>query len=138
MSKFIYGETSKSKLNGICTDLCAVMYAAIDTDIVDISIIEGHRGKAQQDRYFDIGKSKVRYPNGKHNKAPSEAVDAAPYINGQASWNKLHCCLLAGVILTCAVRLGIKIRWGGNWDMDSEPITDQDFQDLVHYELVNQ
>ena len=48
----------------------------------------------------------------------------------------MHCCVLAGIILTCAVKRGIKIRWGGNWDMDSEPITDQDFQDLVHYERV--
>lgn len=136
MPKFFYGKTSKSKLNTVCTDLCAIMYDALDTGIMDISIIEGHRDKAEQNGYFDTGKSKVRYPDGKHNKAPSEAVDAAPYINGKVSWNKLHCCVLAGVILTCAVKLGIKIRWGGNWDMDAEPITDQDFQDLVHYEVV--
>lgn len=34
------------------------------------------------------------------------------------------------------VKLGIDIRWGGNWDMDGEPVTDQNFQDLVHFELV--
>jgi hypothetical protein len=32
--------------------------------------------------------------------------------------------------------VGVMIRWGGNWDMDGEPITDQDFQDLVHFELI--
>jgi peptidoglycan L-alanyl-D-glutamate endopeptidase CwlK len=31
--------------------------------------------------------------------------------------------------------LGVKLRWGGNWDRDGEPVTDQDFQDLVHFEL---
>jgi len=32
--------------------------------------------------------------------------------------------------------LEVDLRWGGNWDMDGEPITDQDFQDLVHFEEV--
>ena len=78
----------------------------------------------------------MKWPDGKHNKMPSEAVDVVPYINGKASWDKLHCCVLAGIVLACAVRLGESVRWGGNWDMDGEPITDQDFQDLVHFELV--
>jgi len=136
MPKFIYGKTSKSKLNVVCTDLCAIMYDALDTGIMDISIIEGHRDKAQQNRYFDIGKSKVRYPDGKHNKAPSEAVDAVPYINGKISWNKLHCCVLAGIILACAAKRGIKVRWGGCWSGDFENVGGQSLNDYVHFELV--
>lgn len=134
--KFNFGKTSQGKLCTVHLDLEIIMEDALDTGIMDFSIIEGHRGRTKQNRYYDLGKSKVKFPDGKHNEEPSQAVDAAPFINGKVSWNKLHCCVLAGIILACAAKRGIKIRWGGNWDMDNEPITDQNFQDLVHYELV--
>jgi peptidoglycan L-alanyl-D-glutamate endopeptidase CwlK len=134
--KFKFGKTSQGKLYTVHPNLEIIMEEALDTGIMDFSIIEGHRAKGQQNRYYDLGKSKVKWPDGKHNKIPSDAVDAAPWINKRISWNKFHCCVLAGIILACAAKRGIKLRWGGNWDMDSEPITDQDFQDLVHYELV--
>lgn len=134
--EFHYGKQSMANLATVHSDLEMVMEDALDTGIMDISVIEGHREWARQDRYFILEKSKVRWPDSKHNKMPSEAVDVAPYINGKVSWNRLHCCVLAGIILACAAKRGIKLRWGGNWDMDGEPITDQDFQDLVHYELI--
>lgn len=134
--KFNFSLKSKVKLQSCHLNLQMAVNEALALGIMDISIIEGYRNKARQNRYYDLNKSKVKYPDGKHNKKPSDAIDAAPCINGKISWNKLHCCVLAGIILTCAAKLGIKIRWGGNWDMDGEPITDQDFQDLVHFELV--
>jgi len=133
--KFFFGKASKVEHNTLHPDLQLIFDSALALDIMDFSIIEGYRSKQLQNRYFEIGRSKVQWPDGKHNKMPSTAGDAAPYINRKVSWNKLHCCVLAGIILSCAARWGIKLRWGGNWDMDSEPITDQDFQDLVHYEL---
>lgn len=135
---YFYGTVSMSRLASVHPDMQAVMKDALDVAVLDISIIEGHRNKARQNRFYNMNppKSKKKWPEGKHNTVPSDAVDAAPYINGKASYNKMHCCILAGIILACAARRGIKIRWGGNWDMDSEPITDQDFQDLVHYERV--
>ena len=133
---FNFGRTSSDNLSTTKPNIQMVMIDAISLGIMDFSIIEGHRGMVLQNKYYDLGKSKVKFPDGKHNKITSEAVDAAPFINGKVSWNKLHCCVLAGIILACAAKLGVKLRWGGNWDMDSEPITDQDFQDLVHYEEV--
>lgn len=133
--KYKFGTRSLDKLYDVNYGLQSIMQAAINTGIMDFSITEGHRGKAEQNRYYKYGKSKVQWPKGKHNKIPSEAVDVVPFINGKASWNKLHCCVLAGVVLACASKLGISVRWGGNWDMDGEPITDQDFQDLVHFEI---
>ena len=134
--EFNFGKTSTANLQTVHPDLEIIVEDALDTGIMDFSIIEGHRPKGQQNRYYILGKSKVKWPDGKHNKKPSEAVDAAPYIKGKVSWNKSHCCVLAGIILACAAKRGTKLRWGGNWDMDSEPITDQDFQDLAHYERV--
>ena len=134
--KYKFGKNSLTKLFTADTELQVAMFAALTTEIMDFAIIEGYRDETTQNNYCAEDKSKVKYPNGKHNKIPSEAVDVVPFINGVPSWNKLHCCILAGVILACASKLNIAIRWGGNWDMDGEPITDQEFQDLVHFEIV--
>ncbi len=131
-----YSSTSARRLLTCHLDLQFVFREALAMGILDITILEGHRSKEKQDRYYVEGKSKIKYPKGKHNKKPSDAIDAAPWIKDHVSFNKAHCCVLAGIVLTCAKKLGINIRWGGNWDMDLEPITDQDFQDLVHYERI--
>ena len=133
---YIFGEKSLSKLVECEADLQAVAHGALGLNIMDFAVIEGHRVKSKQDEYFNAGKSKIQWPAGKHNRYPSQAVDIVPYVNGTVSWNNFHCCVLAGIILAVAKSRGIKIRWGGNWDMDGEPITDQDFQDLVHFEKV--
>lgn len=113
---------------------------ALSYGVMDASIIEGRRPKEKQNQYFREGKSRVQWPNGKHNvttpDALANAVDVAPFVNGKISWNKNHCLVWAGLMLAAAAELGIKIRWGGNWDMDGEPVTDQQFQDIVHFELV--
>ena len=135
---FRFGRKSRDNLNTVHTMLRAVMEMALEMELIDISIVEGYRDEKKQNEYFneDPPRTKVEWPNSKHNSIPSEALDAAPYVNGEVSWKKEHCIFLAGVILACARIYEVKIRWGGNWDMDVEPVTDQDFQDLVHYELV--
>jgi len=136
--KYLFG--SKSELNLSTCDFALQNTArqALALGLMDFMIIEGYRTNEKQHEYFIEGKSKVDAGNPKamHNKKPAMAFDAVPYINGSLSWNKLHCCVLAGIILAVAIKLGYKIRWGGNWDMDGEPITDQNFQDLVHFELI--
>jgi len=106
-------------------------------NVLDCMVDCGYREKAEQHRLYLINKSKVEWPHSKHNHLPSKAMDLVPVINGKASWNHYHCSVLAGLVLAAASELGVKIRWGGNWDMDHEPITDQDFQDLAHYEEVD-
>ena len=137
MMRFQFSQTSARKLHTAHLDLQFVMRESLAYGIMDFAIIEGHRDKARQDRMHKIGKSRVRWPHGKHCNTPADAVDAVPYVNGKISWDWAHCCVLAGIIMAAAAKLGIPIRWGGNWDMDSEPITDQDFQDLVHYERID-
>ncbi len=68
----------------------------------------------------------------------AKAVDAEPFINGKISYNHKHCCYLTGQVQGIGRSMGINIRWGGNWEQDGEPVTDQDFQDLVHYEIVEE
>lgn len=44
------------------------------------------------------------------------AVDAGPFIKGKISYNHKLCCDLAGLVQGICRSLGVKIRWGGNWD----------------------
>jgi len=98
----------------------------------DCTILEGHRTPEDQIRMFMDGKSKVRH--GKHNFTPSRAVDAAPY---PIQWNNLErFYLFGGFVMGVAAQLGVKIRWGGDWDGDKDT-KDQSFNDLVHFELID-
>ena len=133
--KYQFGKTSRQNLATCHLDLQWIIREALAVGLIDFSVTEGHRLKARQDSLYPK-KSKVKWPNSKHNKAPSDAVDVVPYVNGSASYKYQHCIFLAGIILTCAKKIGFEVRWGGNWDMDGEPVTDQDFKDLVHYERI--
>ena len=136
-----YSMKSATKLATCHMDLQLVFCRVIET--FDHTIVEGHRGKERQDEYFAEGKSRKRWPEGKHNGDPSEAVDAAPYINSDISWDRRHCLHFAGYVLGIAEEMrrrgeiSSKIRWGGDWDMDNEAMTDQGFQDLVHFEILD-
>jgi peptidoglycan L-alanyl-D-glutamate endopeptidase CwlK len=131
-----YNQTSINRLSTCHQDLQKVFYKVLD--IIDHSIIEGHREQEAQDKYFKEGKSEKPWPEGKHNGVPSDAVDAAPFYHGEISWDKRHCLYFAGIVIGVANMMGIRIRWGGDWDRDQEPVTDQDFQDLVHFERVKE
>ena len=98
----------------------------------DCTVLVGHRSKADQTKAFKGGNSKVQWPDSKHNEMPSMAVDCAPY---PIDWNdKYRFAHFAGYVQGVAERLGIKIRWGGDWDSDFD-FKDQMFNDLVHFEL---
>jgi len=135
---FRFGTVSLERFHTLDSRLQLVAEKVLALGVLDFAIIWGHRNKEEQDKALLEGKSRVPWPKGKHNSYPSKAMDLGPFINGELSWNKLHCCVLAGLVLTIAKQEGVKVRWGGNWDMDGEPITDQDFQDLVHFELVEE
>lgn len=98
----------------------------------DCTILEGHRGRRKQNGAFNRGTSKVRWPNGRHNSIPSKGIDVAPY---PIDWkNEKRFYHFAGYVQGKASEMGIKIRFGGDWDKDFD-LDDQDFNDLVHFEL---
>ena len=97
----------------------------------DCSIIEGHRSSTRQLDLYEQGLTRVKVS--KHNSLPSQAVDVAPY---PINWNDIdRFYMFGGFVLGVAAVMGIKIRWGGDWDGDTE-LGDQEFNDLVHFELV--
>ena len=98
----------------------------------DCTPLQGHRGKSQQDEYYRTGRSKVEYPMSKHNNFPSLAVDVAPY---PIDWHdKERFYFFAGYVKGIASQMGIDLRWGGDWDSDTQ-VKDQTFMDLPHFEL---
>ncbi|UZJ37345.1 M15 family metallopeptidase [Prosthecochloris sp. SCSIO W1103] len=107
----------------------------------DCVVLCGHRNRAEQERAFSEGTSKVGWPKSKHNKYPSHAVDVAPYDMppvGPVNWqDRERMTFFAGFVLATAKQLGINIRWGGDWDRDTQ-VRDNRFDDLVHYELVEE
>ena len=98
----------------------------------DCTVIEGHRDQATQDEYFRCGKSKKRWPDGKHCTIPSSAADVMPC---PIDWNdRAGIEAFAKVVLTKAAELGIQIRWGGDWNQNGKS-DDEKFFDGPHYEL---
>lgn len=116
--------TVDRRLYDICSDAIKVM---------DFTVLCGQRNKENQDKDFADGKSKLRYPDSKHNKNPSQAVDLAPY---PVDWSDTsRFILLAGIIKGIAFTKGISIRWGGDWN-GNNIIKDDNFRDLGHFELI--
>ena len=136
-----YSQTSMRRLNSCHPDLMTLFMAVIED--YDCTIICGHRGKAAQEAAFESGNSRVNWPNGKHNRKPSKAVDAAPYFMGHGlDWQDTKAfCYFAGRVMEKArhlKELGLMthdIRYGGDWDSDGRTL-DQTFNDLVHFELI--
>ena len=124
---------SRASLSALATchaDLQRVMEEAIRH--IDFTVIEGHRGRTAQEKAYKAGNSKVRWPNGKHNTLPSKAVDIAPY---PIDWSDTERFVyFAGIIMGIAAEMGIKLRWGGDWDGDTH-VKDEKFRDYGHFEL---
>lgn len=100
----------------------------------DCTVLVGHRTEAEQDEAFRTGHSKLKWPKSKHNHTPSLAVDVAPY---PIDWkDRERFTYFAGFVLGMATTRGIRIRWGGNWQMDTM-LRNNTFDDLVHFEIAN-
>ena len=132
-----FGSASLRQMHTLDSRLKSILNEAIE--IFDFTIICGHRSEHAQNEAFNNGKSKLRWPQSRHNTLPSLAVDIAPYYRTEPHirWNRLYeFVYLHGIIYAVAARQGIIIRSGINWDQDDELITDQKFNDFPHIELV--
>ena len=125
-----FGKSSQKKLRTCNEKLQKVFNEVIK--YVDCSVLEGHRSKERQNKLFEEGKTKVKYPVGRHNSNPSNAVDVTPY---PVDWNdRERQTLFAGFVMGVARGMGIRLRWGGDWNMNFK-VKDNRFDDFPHFEL---
>lgn len=112
-----FGKKSLERLETCDVKIQQVMHEAIKQ--YDFSVLEGHRVKDKQEEYFKSGASKVKFPNSKHNKYPSLAVDIIPY---PVDWENLQRFQeLALVIKEACKTVGVSnLHWGYDmwkWDL---------------------
>lgn len=125
----------KSSLDKLAT--CDPRLQKVFNEVIkhfDCTVIEGHRGEEAQNKAFAEGKSKLKYPQGKHNKTPSLAADVLPYPIDWNDTNRMR--YFAGFVVGIAATMGIKLRWGGDWNQNTE-LKDNSFNDLPHFELAD-
>ena len=131
-----FGERSRERLNSCHPDIARVMNMAIQNG-PDFSVICGVRSKAAQELAFDAGMTKVHWPDSKHNiehpQTVSMAIDIAPYPIDWDDWNRFR--VLAGYIMGVADTMGVRFRWGGDWNRNYDE-GDEKFRDLPHFELI--
>ena len=141
---------SREQLVTLDEDLIRVLtLAKAWCGLVDFQISQGARTIEQQRKYFQEGKSKVNpdsyatpaqlYAAAKHITGPgmpySRAADL--FVPGQegGAYDKNALCYVAGLIRGAAMSLGVRVRWGGDFDRDGKLLEKGTFQDLPHIEL---
>jgi len=126
----VYSKTSRKKLEECHPDIQKIFNFVILH--FDNKVTYGFRGQMDQDGLYYAGKSQVKFPNSKHNSLPSRAIDVCPY---PIDWgDERRFIFLAGFILGTAKMMGINLRWGGDWNSDTE-VKDNKFNDYGHFEL---
>ena len=129
-----FGKRSKERLKGVDAKLQNVLNEVVK--YFDIAVIEGLRSQERQNELVAQGKSKTKF--GKH--VDGKAVDIAPYPIDWKARDDFH--YLGGFVLGMAASMGIKIRWGGDWNASSlfkgqRTTKDNNFDDLVHFEILD-
>ena len=125
-----FGKKSMKQLETCHSDLRELFFYVVEH--FDCTVLEGHRDKETQNELFEMGRTKVTFPDSKHNGSPSLAVDVVPYPVDWEDINRMY--YFGGFVKGVASQLGTRIRWGGDWDSDNQ-IKDQTFIDLPHFEL---
>jgi len=132
----IFSDKSRNQLDTCHPELQLLFDTVIKT--FNCVVIEGHRDEHDQNKAYEMGNSKLKYPKGRHNAMPSMAADVAPY---PLDWKDIaRFNFFAGYVLGVAERLyatgamKYKVRWGGDWNSDTI-LSNENFKDLVHFEL---
>ena len=125
-----FSQISAERL-GTCDQRLILLFTEV-VRTFDCTVICGHRGEDAQNEAFAQGKSKLTFPKSTHNKLPSMGVDVAPYPIVWEDYRRFY--FFGGFVMGTAQKMGIPIRWGGDWDSDTE-VSDQSFNDLLHFEV---
>lgn len=149
MSDKSFNAKSLDELATVHPDLVRVANRAKVWSKVDFEVSDGSRTIDRQRQVWQEGKSKVNpdayqtkealYAAAKHVVGPgcelSRAIDVFTPGQPGGSYDKHALCYIAGVMQAAAASLGIKIRWGGDFDRDASLLEVGTFHDLPHFEL---
>ena len=125
---FKLGTNSINNLAGVDGRLIDIADLAITLSNIDFGIPStgGLRTEAVQAKLFADGVSKADGVNNKSYHQSGKALDVYAYVDGKASWDKLHLALIAAAMLQASAQLGYELKWGGNW---------KSWQDYPHFEI---
>jgi len=131
-----FSKSSKSKLESCDPELQILFNYVIK--YFDCKVIYGYRTKKAQNAAFAGGFSKVKYPNSKHNKTPSQAVDVIPYPIQWKNIDRMRYFIgfVKGIarMLKDYGAMEKEIITGIDWDNDTV-LTDQRFNDFPHFQI---
>lgn len=119
---FKLSSRSLKRLEGVHPDLVKVVQHAITISKIDFTVLEGVRTLATQRKYYSAGKTRTM--NSRH--LTGHAVDLAPVVDGEVSWDWKHFYPLADAMKAAAFTKNVPITWGGDWES---------FKDGPHWEL---
>lgn len=122
-----FSKKSREQLEGVDYRLQDLAYRVV-LDHHDCAVISGKRTEVEQRELVEAGKSKTM--NSKH--LIGKAIDLAPYPIDWEDTKRFY--YFAGMVMALAKEMEIPLRWGGDWDSDDD-LSDQTFDDLVHFEL---
>jgi len=127
----VFSEESKIKLRQCHPALQLIFNEVIKC--FDCKVLCGYRTEAEQNQAVAERKSKTPWPKSKHNSFPALAVDVAPC---PIDWDdSARFYYFGGFVIGMATRMGFRIRYGGDWDSDTQ-VKDESFKDLPHFEVV--
>ena len=131
----MFSRSSKNARNTTNEALQVLFYEVVKH--FDCKVTEGYRTVERQKDLVASGASKTM--NSRH--LDGNAVDVYPYPiripdpNSKSFGKDLaRFYYFGGFVKGMATAMGISIRWGGDWDGDTE-VNDQSFDDLPHFEL---
>ena len=118
----VLGQRSLARLEGVHPDLVRVVKKAAAMSDLDFTVLEGLRTVERQTQLKKQGATKTM--NSRH--LTGHAVDLAPMIGGQISWDWPLYRRLAKIVKAAAAAENVPLQWGGDW---------KTFKDGPHWEL---
>lgn len=131
MSNVKLSKASEDKLSSVKPQLQKVIRKAFETMPFDVVVLEGIRTKQRQEELYYKKPPATKTLNSKH--LTGDAIDLAPYPIDWDDTKRFN--LMAKHVLASAMVLGVKVRWGGDWNMDGNS-KDEKFYDGPHFELI--
>lgn len=113
-----YGKGSQAKIAELDGRLQTLLhrYSDVAPESLDLSVICGFRGEAEQNAAYKLGRSKLEWPRSAHNKQPAKAFDFNPYpftdFSDRDAW-----LMRQGALRIVAAIHGIRLKPLIDWDL---------------------